>query len=145
MHILILIVLCGLLAACSPKETPIAMPDTQPVPASTPEEMATFTAPSLFVPPVEAVPAPVILQPKPPGANEIRYEWEDGKASLVQVQIGYPTIIRLQPNERINSIVDGDRAHLNEQEMEAAKHQPQQEKNPQCSLGIRWQFCRGVC
>ena len=64
MHILMLVLLCGLLAACSPKETPIAMPDAQAVPPSTPEEMATFTAPSLFVPPIEAVPAPVIAPAK---------------------------------------------------------------------------------
>ena len=133
-----------LLGGCSPKEAPIAMPDVQPIPPSTVDEMTAFQAPSLSGPPMETAPAVIIHEPKPPGANEIRYTWEDGKASLVQVQIGYPTIIRLQPNERITSIVDGDRAHLNEQEVEAAKQQPQQEKNPQCSHGIRWQYCRGI-
>ena len=109
-HWLIALGITAVCTGCAPKALPL--PDAQPVPPSSAEEMAAFQAPSLYVPPVEQQPLASLPVQKPPGANEVRYKWEDGKANLVQVQVGYPTVIRLQPTEKITSIVDGDRSEL---------------------------------
>jgi type IV secretory pathway VirB9-like protein len=77
--------------------------------------------------------------------NEVRYAWEDGRADVVQVGIGYPTIVRFEPGEHISSLMDGDRAPVTETEPPQTQ-QPTQDKTKQanCFYGIRWQMCKGV-
>jgi len=111
----------------------------QPVP----DNLTAYQAPVMYSPP------PVPVDPSPPPspkakvANEVRYEWEDGRADTVPVGIGYPTVVRLQPNERITSLMDGDRQYVTEEEAKETQ-QPQREKHPNCYYGVRWQWCRGV-
>ena len=131
-----------LISACTSKE--LVLPDVEPVPTPSLEDVAAFQAPSLYAPPVEVPQFSKPPAPKPPGANETRYQWVDGKASLVKVQVGYPTVIRLQPEEKITSIVDGDRAPITEEEAATTKQRPQQEKQTLCAYGARWQYCKGI-
>ena len=133
----------GITALCVGCTRDLPLPDVEPIPPSTTEEMAAFTAPSLILPEPVLTPAIPTLAPRP-STNEKRYKWADGESYLVQVQVGYVTVVRLQGGEKITSIVDGDRAPVSEDEAPTTKTQPHQEKNPQCSGGVRWQFCRGV-
>lgn len=84
-----LLVLLVMLAGCSGNKQ-IPLPQVEPVK----DDLSTFQAPAMYVPP----PAPVVLPPPPKpnraAPNEQRYNWEDGEAYLVQVQAGYPTVVR---------------------------------------------------
>lgn len=133
-------------AGCGSKEMPL--PDAHPVPPSTPEDLAAFQAPSVYVPPQVPTPQPV-SPTRPPAANEKRYAWEDGKADRIQVQLGYPTVVRFEPGERITAVMDGDRDALaSAAETEAGPRPPQapptKDAPPHCYYGVRWQWCRGI-
>lgn len=126
------------LAGCTQKAP--QLPQIQPVP----NDLAAFQMPGLYVPPPEPEPPPAPVAHKPPSANEKRYQWEDGRADLVQVGIRYPTVVRFQPGERITTVMDGDTEYMSETEEERQQPREPSEKKPNCHYGARWQYCKGV-
>jgi type IV secretory pathway VirB9-like protein len=133
-YLLLLVLLMG---CAGNKEIPL--PEVHPVK----DDLSTFQAPALYVPPPVPVELPPPPKPKRPAPNEQRYAWEDGEAYLVQVQVGYPTVVRFQPGEVITSVMDGDREYVTESEGQTPPG-PAPDKKPGCYYGVRWSYCKGV-
>jgi type IV secretory pathway VirB9-like protein len=130
-----MVLLTLLLVGCAQKS--VQLPEVQPVK----DDLSTFQAPALYVPPPAPVepPPPPALQP--PAATEVRYAWRDGDAYPVPVGLNFPTVVRFSPGEVISLVVDGDRESVPEGEATAPAPQ---DKKPGCFYGPRWSYCRGV-
>jgi type IV secretion system protein TrbG len=98
------------LAGCAPHEAP------QPWVPPPPDDLSTWSAPSLVaLPPVPAPPpAPPPVREAAP--NEILYDYQVSREYDVPVPLGWPTDVVLEPGEIVHNIVGGDRAPLAESE-----------------------------
>src|SRR5215470_18489822 len=93
--------LLGLLVGCTKEEPP------PPVPPP-PEDLSTWTVPELVQPPKpEALPPPT-GDAKPTAAEKV-YAYAPGTPYQVQVPVGWPLDVLLEPGEQVRNIVGGDR------------------------------------
>ena len=125
-----------LLGACAAKH-----PDLPAVQA-VPNDLQAFQLPALYNPPPPAPEPDLPPLPKAPGKHELRHAYEDGKLDLVPVGVGYPTVVRLQPGERLQTLMGGDVAPVPEGEQQSAPPDPAQREA--CVYGARWHVCRGT-
>jgi type IV secretory pathway VirB9-like protein len=99
-----------LLTSCAAKDEPL--PWVPPAP----EDLSTWSAPSLVpLPPVPDTPPP----PAPVRAaapNEILYDYQVSREYEVPVPLGWPADVVLEPGEIVHTIVGGDRAPVAEGE-----------------------------
>ena len=101
MRYLSVIVGICLLVGCTKEEPP------PPVPPP-PEDLSTWTVPELVQPPKpEALPPPT-GDAKPTAAEKV-YAYAPGTPYQVQVPVGWPLDVLLEPGEQVRNIVGGDR------------------------------------
>src|SRR5215467_7092779 len=83
--------------------------EAPPPPAPPPEDLSTWTVPALVQPPAPAPQAPAPREEKPTAAEKV-YPYAPGMPYTVQVPVGWPLDIVLEPGEKVYNIVGGDRA-----------------------------------
>src|SRR6516162_6432804 len=83
--------------------------EAPPPPPPPPEDLSTWTVPALVQPPVLTPQAPAPGADKPTAAEKV-YTFAPGTPYTVQVPVGWPLDIVLEPGEKVHNIVSGDRA-----------------------------------
>jgi type IV secretory pathway VirB9-like protein len=103
---LFLLALILAVAGCQPQV------EAPPLPLPPPEDLSTWTVPELVQPPPPAPPAPQSAAPgedKPTAAEKV-YTYAPGTSYTVQVPVGWPLDIILEPGEQLRNYAGGDRA-----------------------------------
>ena len=101
------------LAGCAPKEPPPVPVPPMPTDLSPVDDLSTWAAPTLIEPPPAPAPLP---SPRPAADNEVLYVYEPSKEYVVDVPLGWPADVVLEPGEKVHNIVGGDRVPLQEGE-----------------------------
>lgn len=98
-----------LVAGCTPKAPPpVHVPPM-------PDDLSTWAAPErVELPPPAPVPTPPPVRAAAP--NEVLYDYEPSKEYVVEVPLGWPADVVLEPGEVVHNIVGGDRQPLQEGE-----------------------------
>src|SRR5215831_9518190 len=93
-----------LLVSCAHEEPP------PPVPPP-PEDLSTWTVPELVQPPRPETPVPAPAEAKPTAAEKV-YAYAPGTPYQVDVPVGWPLDVLLEPGARVRHIVGGHRSVL---------------------------------
>src|SRR6266851_1482206 len=96
------LLVCLLAVSCTHEEPP------PPVPPP-PEDLSTWTVPELVQPPRPEVSTSPPAETKPTAAEKV-YAYTPGTPYQVQVPVGWPLDVLLEPGEQVRNIVGGDRS-----------------------------------
>src|SRR5262249_9971276 len=98
----LLLVVCLLMLRCAKEEPPPPVPPPH-------EDLSTWTVPELVQPPRPETPATLAADAKPTAAEKV-YPYTPGTPYQVQVPVGWPLDVLLEPGEQVRNIVGGDRS-----------------------------------